>query len=187
MALGDNETHIFHQQQQFQHGFDSKHPSEAWNSLASALQGTILSTTDRSTSVGGTRGKSAVDVVQSIGQTSGGRSGASGIGNSLEAVGDLVELAAMWGWGWGRWRASRRASSRASGALGTTDQGCSVFLGILDAVTNTVVGVSEDAVESLTLTRKLRGGKGVCGHGEHSEGKKDLGGGRHLVWWREKC
>ena len=54
-------------------------------------------------------------------------------------------------------------------------------------MTNTVVGVSEDAVESLTLTRKLRGGKGVCGHGEHSEGKKDLGGGRHLVWWREKC
>ena len=54
-------------------------------------------------------------------------------------------------------------------------------------MTNTIVGVSEDAVESLTLTRSLRGGKGVCGHGEHGKGKKNLGGGRHLVWLREKC
>jgi hypothetical protein len=91
----------------------------------------------------------------------------------------------VWGRGWRRWRASSRASG-ASRALGTTDQGCRVFLGVLDAMTNTVVGVGEDAVESLALARKLRGRKGICSHGEHGEGKEDLGGGRHVVWLREE-
>jgi hypothetical protein len=53
-------------------------------------------------------------------------------------------------------------------------------------MTNTIIGVSEDAVKSLALTRKLRGRKGICSHGEHGESKKDFGGGRHLVWLREK-
>lgn len=85
-----------------------------------------------------------------------------------ESVGDLVALTLGLGSLWWRWWGSGTAASsrRGGGARGgSAEEGSGVVFSILDAITDTIVGVAENGVACGTLASQLTAAyfvDGIC-------------------------
>jgi hypothetical protein len=77
-----------------------------------------------------------------------------------KSVGNLVALtlalgSLLWWWWWGCGSSASSTSSGSSTRRGSTDQGSGVVFGILNTVTDTIVGAAENGVACSALTSQL--------------------------------